>query len=432
MTAALQDRPAGAAPTGQQMRIVLFHINPIEWPGGCEKYFADLARGLSEQGQQVVLAGSSHLYHLLMCAVYTVFNAVSGNGFHLVRPGTYPPRDLGAVPVERVRLAHLFPFMPAGRRFRAMLHRADVIYSKNEWTDLIVLRFFLPRELMDKVVIGAHSSIFLDGPTARTLFGRIHNLLYRGRFYRRQMRECGAVHCPNKPDAELVVEQYGVPPQKVCFIPYQLEEKVVTEAPVREDEDRAPLRLLFAQRLTQQKGLDYFVELAAALDASPHARDVRFTIAGALNGSFGSLALEAAERFPNVTFRGFVSDMDALYAEHDVVVVPSRWETFSYVVLEAQAAERPVIAFDIPGPNGIVVDGETGWLVPLGDVAALRDVVLRLIEQRRRDPALLRAMGRRGRELALARFGKQTIIHQQIAFLASVAARRAQEPRQAA
>ena len=56
--------------------------------------------------------------------------------------------------------------------------------------------------------------------------------------------------------------------------------------------------------------------------------------------------------------------------------MPSRWECFPYVCLEAQACGLPVVAFDIPGPRDIIERGCTGALVLLGDTQKFQEAIL--------------------------------------------------------
>jgi len=76
-----------------------------------------------------------------------------------------------------------------------------------------------------------------------------------------------------------------------------------------------------------------------------------------------------------------------------VVVVPSIWpEPFGIVGIEAMASGKPVVAFDSGGISEWLVQGQTGYLVPTGDIAALKEKIRVLL----RDPELANEMGKNG------------------------------------
>jgi D-inositol-3-phosphate glycosyltransferase len=95
-----------------------------------------------------------------------------------------------------------------------------------------------------------------------------------------------------------------------------------------------------------------------------------------------------------IHFMGSVSqdDLPYYYSAAQVVVVPSRYESFGMVALEAMACGAPVIASDVGGLSTLVRDGRTGFLVPDGDADALARRLLPLL----RDPALRAALGHHG------------------------------------
>jgi glycosyltransferase involved in cell wall biosynthesis len=82
-----------------------------------------------------------------------------------------------------------------------------------------------------------------------------------------------------------------------------------------------------------------------------------------------------------------------LLQELDLFVLPSLWEGFGLVLLEAMAAARPVVASSIGPVPEIVLDGETGLLVPPGDADRLADAIVRVLADR----ALGERLGRAGR-----------------------------------
>ena len=91
------------------------------------------------------------------------------------------------------------------------------------------------------------------------------------------------------------------------------------------------------------------------------------------------------------------------YADSAVVVVPSLGEGFGMVALEAMERGRPVVASDVGGLPEIVVDGETGLVVPSGDADALAWAIAELTANLPRAAAL----GAAGRARALAEFRQE-------------------------
>lgn len=104
----------------------------------------------------------------------------------------------------------------------------------------------------------------------------------------------------------------------------------------------------------------------------------------------------------HVTLTGWLSEADvrAELAGAQALIMPSFAEGLPMVIMEAMAAGRPVIATYIAGIPELVQDGETGWLVPAGDAAALAGAVDRLAGT---DADTLIRMGTRGRARALER-----------------------------
>ncbi|MEM7203234.1 MAG: glycosyltransferase family 4 protein [Planctomycetota bacterium] len=83
-----------------------------------------------------------------------------------------------------------------------------------------------------------------------------------------------------------------------------------------------------------------------------------------------------------------------------VAVLPSTYESFGLACAECQAGAVPVIAYDVGGVGEVVANGESGWLVPVGDV----DAIAGALAAARSDPERTRRMGLAGRERAEQRF----------------------------
>jgi len=105
----------------------------------------------------------------------------------------------------------------------------------------------------------------------------------------------------------------------------------------------------------------------------------------------------------NVRWTGVVEDplAEGVYAAADVVCQASDWEeVFGYVIAEAMASGKPVVATRVGGIPELVQDGETGFLIPRRDEAQLARKVCLLLD----DGALRQRMGNAGRRAAEAKF----------------------------
>jgi glycosyltransferase involved in cell wall biosynthesis len=186
-----------------------------------------------------------------------------------------------------------------------------------------------------------------------------------------------------------VVETEGAVPEKVRRIHYGLDIPAgASIAPARTRE-----RVLgIVGRLDVQKGHRYL------LQALPRIRqkceDIRLMVIG--DGPLREALREEARRLgvaDIVEFTGYRDDAAALMGRFDILVVPSLWEGFGLVLLEAMAAARPVVASRVSAIPEIVVDGETGILVPPSDPESLAEAVIRLLD----DADLAERLGRQGR-----------------------------------
>ncbi len=177
--------------------------------------------------------------------------------------------------------------------------------------------------------------------------------------------------------------------------------------------------VVFVGRITRQKGLPVLLRAAARLDPAtqlvlcagqPDTDGLAAEVTGLVTG------LQAARsgviwlaRLPN---RAVIQ----LLTHATVFACPSLYEPLGIVNLEAMACGTAVVASRVGGIPEVVVDGETGLLVPPGDPAALADALNVLVH----DPDLAVAMGSRGRKRALADFGWAAIAAQTAALYAEL------------
>ncbi len=199
----------------------------------------------------------------------------------------------------------------------------------------------------------------------------------------------------------------GVPEGKLAVIENGVDLAGVDRAPAT-PRDEVPVPdgvpfLLTVARLHAQKGLDVLLQAASLLRKRPF----RWVVAG--EGRERDALLSEARRLhvdDVVRLPGFRADAIGLMKACDVFVLPSRWEGLPIVLLEAMAAGRPVIATRVGGNTDLVVDGETGLLVPPEDPAALAAAIERLLA----DPALSARIAARGQAMVRERYSVERMV----------------------
>lgn len=151
-----------------------------------------------------------------------------------------------------------------------------------------------------------------------------------------------------------------------------------------------------AGRIVKSKGLQYLIKAYSMLDSELQDR---FEL---VIGGFGP-EKENLEKLASaygikdrVVFISWLSNLDFIRKISDCIVyaLPSLYETFGIVIIEAMALGKPVIASNIPGPNGIITHGEDGFLFETGDVSKLKEYLEMLLE----NSELRREIGKNARK----------------------------------
>lgn len=160
-------------------------------------------------------------------------------------------------------------------------------------------------------------------------------------------------------------------------------------------------------RLFEHKGHDDLFAIAPALALSHPTLKFLLVGDGALRPRFEKLVQQLGlER--QFIFTGLVppADVPALVGVMDVLVHLSRREGLARALPQALAAGKPVIAYDCDGAREVCRDGETGFLLPVGDTQQLKS----RLEQACFDAPLCARLGARGRELVQAQFSVQHMV----------------------
>ncbi len=352
-----------AGPQRASRRICFFNTTPF-WGGG-ERWHLDTAIEFRDRGHDVVVVAS---------------------------PGT---------PLfERARAAGLDTV-----GFR--ISRTSVLNPLLLWR---LRRFFRERNIQI-VVFNGSNDVKAGGLAAMS--ARVPQRIYRrglarpiaNRWLNRYLLTRGLTHIVANSSATkraLLQNFQGVVPQeRVAVIHNGINLVEFDSNPFTPVFERADTSVILGNvgRLTTQKGQDFLLQVARRLKAE--GVQFRLVIAGEgeLEGSLRRRAREL-EVEAEVEFTGFVEDVPSFLKSIDVFVLSSLYEGFGYVIVEAYAARKPVVAFNINSNPEIIENGKTGFLVEPGNIEKFASKVQVLIQ----DDALRAAMGESGRSRVEERF----------------------------
>lgn len=294
------------------------------------------------------------------------------------------------------------------------------------------LRRLLRAERVDVLHTHTHFSLNVLGRVAGRLAGaevvahmHIANVFRAGRIARAAQvaldvataRLCAAIVAVSEATRDALVEQ-GYPAARVVVVHNGIE--APDAQPARPEGVPADAALLLlVGRLAAVKGQRQLIEALARLRRTDAVvllagKDIERGGAYCRELEFRAAELGVDDR---VVFLGYRNDVPALLAAADVLVLPSQVEGLPLVVLEAMAAARPVVATAVGGTPELVFDGETGLLVPAGDVTALTAALDELLA----DPTRARALGVAGRRRFEERFTLETMTRRVLALYEGLA-----------
>ena len=341
--------------------IVFFDFSTLNYAGGCEKNFMKLGLWLKKHNYEVKFITATHEFNNFYCRI-------ARQGKHEQNITNEEIEDRYEIDNYR-RFTLIDLILPTKNRYIILktLKESDVIYSRNEIFEVLILRYFF-RINLKNIVFGFHTPI--QYPVARTFKSKLHNLLYTSRFYNYMIGGSKVRALVLTENDKKIMIKYNSK-QRIKVIPNPIDDALFVNK-VQKKSNR--FSVYYIGRMTEQKGIDTIRDSINELSKIKVFSSMDFYFIG--SGSEEHMLKEIAKKFTNCYFLGFKNNIYKYYHLADITLVPSLWEGFPYSILEAQASGTPVISSNIPGSSDIVQDNLTGWLIRPNDSIELTRAVL--------------------------------------------------------
>lgn len=245
------------------------------------------------------------------------------------------------------------------KELRECLKGSDVVYSKNEILESIILKFFIGKNSIKRLVYSCGTAVEILN--AINLTSIIHNLIYKSFIYK--LLASGVDHFNVKNSHELMIYSKIFGKNKVTLIPNGFnfnELKKKAQTPFQLKGKKESFKVLWIGRLTQEKGIVDFINIISKTANNDLFNQVEWHIVG--EGEERNLVIATTSTFSNVHYYGHINNdsIMSLYRQCNLFISTSYAESFGNTIIESIAVDTPVICRNIPGPNNIVINGVNG------------------------------------------------------------------------
>lgn len=336
----------------------ILHIDPEKNWGGGEGQVLGLLSCLSERG---------HLNHLACDPTGLLFPRAQGRG-------------IITIPVSIRNEVDVRPVWPLRRRVRA------------EAYDIVHLHTKRAHALAPWLRIGTRGPVFL---VTRRMDYPVENNWYTHFLYNRYVDGVVAI---SQKIADLLIEG-GVGKERIRVIHSGIDPRLFAQKENSSRQKGSPLIIGTAAVLEERKGHRFLLEAAALLKREGYPLEYWFAGEGSQREALQTQTVKLGLGV-NVSFLGFISDVQKFLSQIDIFVLSSLYEGLGISVLEAMAAGKPVVVTRVGGLSELVESGKSGLLVPPADPRALADSIAKLA----REQDLRANMGKNAMERVCRRF----------------------------
>lgn len=373
-------------------------VFPLTQPGGAQKYFIELAGNLNSAGTPVDIITMNRRFLRLVTTILHFYYR-------------FDFKELFAKNLDKVedrkkvldRMNGSSWIEASLKDLRKILNRYDLIYTKNEVAELVLLKL-LGYSKLPPIIVGVHTPVLY--PFSKASTSKFHNFLYGSFFYKWLLKGIKLAHVVNGDDEKLLLNKFNVK-TKLIHYPFSLD----TDRETDQSKEFPTFNVLFVGRLSEQKGIDVLIEIIKILSKKDIFRNLHFKIAGFGDAGFEDQLKLLSKDFENVEYLEYVNSasVNKLYRWTDVTVIPSRYETVNYVALETGSHEKIAVATDIPGPRDVIINSKTGFLLKELSPEVFTDKIIDLYNLKKKNKEVFDKIGKEARKHIIGKFDPKTI-----------------------
>lgn len=265
----------------------------------------------------------------------------------------------------------------------------DIIHVHSTWAGLFVRLPYLFRKRKAKIIYQSHGWAFLMDTSKykKNVYALVERIL--------SISTDKIINISNYEQNQAI--KYGLNKNKMVMIYNGVEDKV-NKSNLKLNWDRNKINLLFVGRLDRQKGLDLFLDVYNKMELD----NIHLYVIGT-----SVLDSSLPKNTEYVTYLGWVDnkDIDVYYQSCDAVIMPSRWEGFGLVAIEAMKNSKAVIASNRGALPELIKEDFTGYIFNIDDEKFLKNRLLGLDKKR------LNILGKNGRNIYLQKFVDKIFIN---------------------
>lgn len=266
----------------------------------------------------------------------------------------------------------------------------DIIHVHSTWAGLFVRLPYLLKKRKAKIIYQSHGWSFLMDTSKykKNIYAFVEKIL--------SIPTDKIINISNYEQNQAI--KYGLNKNKMIMVYNGVEDKV-NKSKLILNWDRNKINLLFVGRLDRQKGLDLFLDVYEKMKL----KNIHLYVIGR-----SVLDNNLPKNTEYVTYLGWVDskDIDEYYQACDAVIMPSRWEGFGLVAIEAMRNSKPIIASNAGALPELIQNNINGYIFSLENKFSLRDILFKINKEK------LKIIGLTNRNLFLKKFtNKQFVIN---------------------